>query len=72
MGLSLFYVAQPYVGLDLIPAQAPPDDTEFIEVATRPFADVLQMATTGEIHDAMTIIAILLAAQLRNELFHAP
>jgi ADP-ribose pyrophosphatase len=56
-----------YIGQNLTPAQAPPDDTEFIEVATLPFADVLQMVITGEIRDAMTIIAVLFAAQMRND-----
>ncbi len=55
-----------YVGRALTPAQAPPDETEFIEVAALPFAEVLQMVLSGEIRDAMTIIAVLFAARQHN------
>jgi ADP-ribose pyrophosphatase len=52
-----------YIGRNLAPAQAPPDETEFIEVATFPFANVLHMVINGDIRDSMTIIAVLFAAQ---------
>ena len=54
-----------FIGHDLTPAGAPPDDTEFLEVAVMPFKTVLEMALSSEIRDAMSIIAILWAA--RNE-----
>jgi len=44
-------------------AEAAPDPTEFIEVQSFPFADVLRMVDAGEILDAMTIIAVLQAAR---------
>jgi len=44
----------------------PPDETEFIEVRTFPFAEVLRMVLAGEILDGMTIIAVLLAARRRD------
>lgn len=40
-----------------------PDPTEFIEVRSFPFAEVLRMVDTGEILDAMTIIAVLQTAR---------
>lgn len=54
-----------YIGYDLTPAVLPPDDTEFLEIATLPFADVLDLVVKGEIRDAMTIIAVLHAARNR-------
>lgn len=53
-----------YIGRDLSKAEAPPDETEFLEVAILPFADVLEMVMTSEIRDSMTVIAVLQAAQL--------
>ena len=44
-------------------ADVEPDPTEFIEVRTFAFADVLRMVERGEILDAMTIIAVLHAAR---------
>jgi ADP-ribose pyrophosphatase len=44
----------------------PPDETEFIEVRTFPFAEVLRMVLAGEILDSMTVIAVLLAARRRD------
>jgi len=61
-------VAHLYVGYGLTPAQAAPDDTEFLEVAVLPFDDVLQMTLTSEIRDSMTVIAVLHAARLRGNL----
>lgn len=52
-----------FVGHDLRPAPAAPDATEFIEVHALPFAEVLGMVERGEILDAMTIVAVLLAAR---------
>lgn len=59
-------VAHLYVGYGLTPAQAVPDDTEFLEIAVLPFDDVLQMALTSEIRDSMSVIAIMHAARLRG------
>ena len=55
-------VAHLYIGRDLTQSEAPPDDTEFLEVAVMPFNDVLQMALASEIRDGMSVIAILIAA----------
>jgi ADP-ribose pyrophosphatase len=55
-------VAHLYIGRDLTQSEAPPDDTEFLEVAVMPFDDVLQMALASEIRDGMSVIAILIAA----------
>ncbi|MEM7344084.1 MAG: NUDIX hydrolase [Chloroflexota bacterium] len=56
-----------YLGRDLIPAEAPPDETEFLEVAVFPFDQVLEMVLTSEIRDSMTMIAVLKAAHLRHQ-----
>ena len=44
----------------------PRDETEFLEVATFPFAEALRMATDGTIMDSMSIIALLHCARLRD------
>ncbi len=49
----------------LVPVAHAPDETEFIEVRTFPFADVLRMVETDEIKDAMTVIAVLHVARRR-------
>jgi ADP-ribose pyrophosphatase len=41
------------------------DDTEFIEVRTFPFEEVVRMVDASEIRDAMTVIAVLHAARGR-------
>jgi hypothetical protein len=46
--------------------EATPDETEFLEVATFPFAQVLQMVIDSEIRDSMSVITILHAARLRE------
>jgi len=53
-----------FLGENLVQAELPPDDTEFIEVRPFPFADALRMVLSGEIVDSMTIIAVLHAARL--------
>ncbi len=55
-----------YLGDGLTPAEAPPDETEFMEVRTFPFDEVLRMVTSGEISDAMTVIAVLEAARRKK------
>ena len=59
-------VAHLFIGWDLTPAEAAPDDTEFLEVAVFPFDRVLQMVVDSEIRDSMSVIAILHAARLRE------
>jgi len=56
-------VAHLYIGGGLTQVQAIPDETEFLEVETFPFEQVLQMVTQSEIRDSMTVIAVLLAAR---------
>jgi 8-oxo-dGTP pyrophosphatase MutT (NUDIX family) len=57
--------AQLYLGRDLAPESASPDDTEFFEHAVLPFDEVLQLVIDSEIRDSMTVIAVLHAARLR-------
>ena len=59
-------VAHLYLGYGLTRAEMPPDHTEEIEQAVFPFAEVLEMVSSSEIRDAMTIIAVLHAARLRG------
>jgi ADP-ribose pyrophosphatase len=56
-----------FIGRNLAPLQAPPDETEFLEIATFPFAQVLQMVLESEIRDVMTMVAVLHAARLREQ-----
>lgn len=58
-------IAHIYLGYGLTEAALPPDDTEEIEQAVFPFAEVLEMVGRSEIRDAMTIIAVLHAAGKR-------
>jgi hypothetical protein len=44
----------------------PRDETEFLEVATFPFAEAVQMLMDGTIMDSMSIIALLHCARLRG------
>jgi ADP-ribose pyrophosphatase len=59
-------IAHLYIGYDITPAALPPDETEFLEIATMPFATVLDMVVLSEIRDGMTVIAVLHAARLRG------
>jgi ADP-ribose pyrophosphatase len=52
-----------YIGQDLTPAEAPPDETEFLQRRVFPFEKALRMALEGEIMDSMSVIALLLAAR---------
>ena len=54
-----------FLGYDLTRHHMPPDDTEFLEVATFPFDEVLRMVQSSEIRDGMTVIAVLQAALAR-------
>ena len=55
-----------FLGYDLSSSALTPDETEFFEVATFSFQDVLEMVTCSEIRDSMTVIAVLHAARLRG------
>jgi 8-oxo-dGTP pyrophosphatase MutT (NUDIX family) len=55
-----------FIGRQLTQVEATPDDTEFLEVASFPFDQVLQMVIASEIRDSMTVIAVLHAARLRK------
>ena len=55
-----------YLGEELTPAAVPLDDTEFLEIASFPFAEAVQMALDGRIMDSMSIIALLHCARLRD------
>lgn len=57
-----------YIGHNLTRAALPPDETEFLETGVFAFRDVLKMVNNSEIRDAMTVIAVLHAARLRQEL----
>ncbi len=52
-----------YLGEDLVPADRPADDTEFIQQQVFPFREVLEMVARSEITDSMTVIAVLHAAR---------
>jgi ADP-ribose pyrophosphatase len=54
-----------YIGEDLVPANAQPDDTEFLQRREFRFAEALRMALDGEIMDSMSVLALLLAARRR-------
>ncbi|MCB0209432.1 MAG: NUDIX hydrolase [Anaerolineae bacterium] len=56
-----------FIGRDLEPATIPFDETEFLEIETFSFARVLDMVLKGEIMDAMTVVAVLQAARMRNQ-----
>jgi 8-oxo-dGTP pyrophosphatase MutT (NUDIX family) len=55
-----------YLCHDLTPATALPDDTEFLGVGLVPFDTVLDWVLSGEVVDAMTIVAVLHADRLRR------
>jgi ADP-ribose pyrophosphatase len=52
-----------YIGQDLVPAQALPDETEFLERQSFPFDEALRMVLEGQIMDSMSVIGLLLAAR---------
>jgi hypothetical protein len=53
-------------GLVAAPGPQPVDATEFIELRTFPFAEVVRMVERSEIEDAITVVAILHAARRRT------
>lgn len=58
---SMNETAHLYVGRDLVPHEASPDETEQIETRVFPFSEVVSMVLDGEITDSMTVIAVLRA-----------
>lgn len=56
-----------FIARDLVRAEAPPDETEFIEVRPFSFDETLRMVSEGEITDGMTVIAVLMAARRRGQ-----
>ena len=54
-----------YVATELTRVDHEPDATEFIEVRSFPFAEVVRMVERSEITDAMTVVAVLHTARLR-------
>ena len=61
-----YEIAHLYLGYGLQRAILPPDETEFFEVATFSFDDVMAMVERSGIRDGMTVIAVLHAARLRG------
>jgi ADP-ribose diphosphatase len=55
-----------YLAEGLRAIQRPPDPTEFIEVRTFSFDEVVRMVERDEIKDSMTIVAVLHAARRRR------
>ena len=51
-----------YLATELSDGMARPDEDEVLEVVRLPMSDALEMITSGEIQDAKTIIALMLAA----------
>jgi ADP-ribose pyrophosphatase len=56
-------VAHLYIARGLSELKAPADDTEDLEVGIFPFRQVVEMVERAEIRDAMTMVAVLLAAR---------
>jgi ADP-ribose pyrophosphatase len=56
-----------YVGEELTPADAVPDDTEFLQRRVFPFDQALRMALEGQIMDSMSVLGLLLAARRRGQ-----
>ena len=52
-----------YLARDLRRGEAAPDEDEFLNLVRMPFAEALAAAARGEITDAKTICALLLAAE---------
>ncbi len=48
-----------FVARDLTPGPAAPEETEDLQVRRLPLAEAIHMARTGQIHDAMSVLALL-------------
>ena len=55
-----------YLATELSPSKLAADDDENIQIVPLPFPQAIAMIQTGEIHDAKTIAALLLAQPLLN------
>jgi ADP-ribose pyrophosphatase len=55
-----------FLGEEIVKHELPRDKTEFIDVRPFPFEEALRMVLSGEILDSMTIIAVLLAARMKQ------
>jgi ADP-ribose pyrophosphatase len=55
-----------YIGEELAPAEALPDDTEFFERRVFSFDEALRMTLRSEIMDSMSVVGLLLAARRRG------
>jgi len=69
--IATFYLAPGYstelmhvfLATGLTPSSLPQDEDEVIELAKVPAADVLAQVTSGELRDAKSLVAVLLAAR---------
>jgi ADP-ribose pyrophosphatase len=61
-------VIHTFLALDLTPAAGHTDEDEFLEILPTPFADALNMVTTGEIVDAKSISGLLYAERILKEM----
>ncbi len=48
-----------FVARDLTPGPAAPEETEDLQVRRLPLTEAIHMARTGQIHDAMSVLALL-------------
>jgi len=55
-----------FLGEEMVKLALPTDETEFIEIRSFPFREVLERVLSGEIVDSMTIIAVLQAARMKD------
>ena len=55
-----------YLARDLSCGQSHPDDDEFLNVVKLPLSEVVEAIHRGEIPDAKTVCAVLMAANLLN------
>src|SRR5712671_2166573 len=55
-----------FLGEEMVKLALPADETEFIEILSFPFREVLERVLSGEIVDSMTIIAVLHAARMKS------
>ncbi|MQF98590.1 MAG: NUDIX hydrolase [SAR202 cluster bacterium] len=53
-----------YIARDLVKSQLPPDEDENIEIVSVPMEEILHLIRSGEIEDAKSISALLMALNL--------
>ena len=56
-----------YLATDLVPGDAEPEGTEKLQLRRVAWAEALQMALTGEITDALSLLALLRYALMKAE-----